>query len=427
MGAAPQLRDHDRDLGVLRPHYLSIFWEPLKQNPWDIVVGIAVVVVLVALNVVGIQEAANLNILLAVIDFATQLLLVVLGFVLIFNAETLRDNIHWGTAPTWASFALAIPVGMIAYTGIETVSNLAEEARDPVRSIPASIRLVAIAVFAIYFTLPAIALSALPVKEIDGELTTLLAVPPEEGASRTTLCSGLVENLGLSGFALDAIKVYVGVLAATILFIAANAGVIGASRITYSMASYRQIPGRVSAAAPAVQDSVALARRVRRDRLDPRHPAGADGLPGHDVLVRRDALVHRRARLDRGAARALPGPELALPRASNVRIARVDGRCSRSSAGSHRPGLARRRHAGAGHALGGSRLARARLRDLHRLPPAGRARADRGDGARADRLRPGARARVPAPARPVLRARPPTTRSTSRPGSRPNEARRSSR
>jgi APA family basic amino acid/polyamine antiporter len=224
------------------PHYLSIFWQPLKQNPWDIVVGIAVVVVLVALNVVGIQEAANLNILLAVVDFATQLLLVVLGFALIFSPETLADNIHWGTAPTWSSFALAIPVGMIAYTGIETVSNLAEEARDPVRSIPASIRLVAIAVFAIYFTLPAIALSALPVKEIHGELTTLLALPPEEGGFANDPVLGLIDNLGLSGFTLDAMKIYVGILASTILFIAANAGVIGASRITYSMASYRQFP-----------------------------------------------------------------------------------------------------------------------------------------------------------------------------------------
>ena len=96
--------------------------------------------------------------------------------------------------------------------------------------------------FAIYFTLPAIALSALPVKEIDGELTTLLALPPEEGGFANDPVLGLVENLGLSGFALDAIKIYVGILAATILFIATNAGVIGASRITYSMASYRQFP-----------------------------------------------------------------------------------------------------------------------------------------------------------------------------------------
>ena len=145
------------------PHYLSIFWEPLRTNPWDVIVGIAVVLLLVAINIVGIQEAAALNILLAVVDFATQLLLVLLGFFLVFNPHTLSANIHWGTAPTWSNFALAIPVAMIAYTGIETVSNLAEEARDPRRSIPSSIRLVAIAVFAIYFTLPLVALSALPV------------------------------------------------------------------------------------------------------------------------------------------------------------------------------------------------------------------------------------------------------------------------
>jgi basic amino acid/polyamine antiporter, APA family len=224
------------------PHYLSIFWGPLKDNPWDIVVGIAVILVLVLLNIVGIQEAAKLNILLAVIDFATQLLLVLLGFYLIFSPEILTDNVHWGVAPTWSNFALAIPVAMIAYTGIETVSNLAEEARDPVRSIPGSIRLVAIAVFAIYFTLPAIALSALPVTEVDGEFVTLLGLGPEEGGFANDPVLGVIEHLGLSGLTLDVLKIYVGVLAATILFIAANAGVIGASRITYSMSSYRQLP-----------------------------------------------------------------------------------------------------------------------------------------------------------------------------------------
>src|SRR5437879_4371160 len=56
------------------PHYLSIFWEPLKTNPWDIVGGTIVIVLLVALNIVGIREAAGLNIFLAVIDFRTQLL-----------------------------------------------------------------------------------------------------------------------------------------------------------------------------------------------------------------------------------------------------------------------------------------------------------------------------------------------------------------
>jgi APA family basic amino acid/polyamine antiporter len=224
------------------PHYLSIFWGPLRENPWDIVGGGIVIVLLVTLNIVGIQESANVNIGLALIDFATQVLLVLLGFALIFSPHVLSSNIHWGVAPTWSQFLLAIPVAMIAYTGIETVSNLAEEARDPVKNIPRAISFVAVAVFVIYFTLPWIALSALPVtKTADGHYQTLLGLGPPEGFSNDPVL-GLVENLGVHGTALSALKVYVGLLAATILFIATNAGVIGASRITYAMASYRQLP-----------------------------------------------------------------------------------------------------------------------------------------------------------------------------------------
>ena len=224
------------------PHYLSIFWEPLRDNPWDVVGGSIVIALLVALNVVGIREAAGLNIFLAVVDFATQLLLVVLGFVLIFSPSILIDNVHFGTAPTWGDFFLAIPVGMIAYTGIETISNLAEEARDPPRDIPRSIRLVALAVFAIYFTLPLIALSALPVKNVGGEYQTRLGLSPDEGGFANDPVLGLVKNLNLHGVLLDSLQIYVGLLAATILLIATNAGVIGASRITYAMATYRQLP-----------------------------------------------------------------------------------------------------------------------------------------------------------------------------------------
>ncbi|MHB1242952.1 MAG: amino acid permease [Gaiellaceae bacterium] len=224
------------------PHYLSIFWEPLNTNPWDIVVGAVVIVVLVSLNVVGVSEAAKLSVTLAVVDLGTQVLLVLAGVALVFSPEILVDNIHWGVAPTWSNLALAVPVAMLAYTGVETVSNLAEEVRDPVKSVPSAYRLVAFAVFAIFFTLPFVALSALPVELIDGELTTLLALSPEEGGYANDPVLGVVENLGLEGALLDAAQIYVGVLAATILFIATNAGVIGASRITYSMATYRQLP-----------------------------------------------------------------------------------------------------------------------------------------------------------------------------------------
>ena len=224
------------------PHYLSVFWEPLNTNPWDVAGGAVVIVLLVGLNMIGVQEAAKLSITLAVVDFATQVLLVILGFALVFNPEILVENVHWGVAPTWSSLAVSIPVAMLAYTGVETVSNLAEEARDPVRTVPSAYKLVAGAVFAIYFTLPLVALSALPVERIEGELTTRLALPPEDDGFANDPILGLVENLGLEGWVLSTTQVYVGILAATILFIATNAGVIGASRITYSMATYRQLP-----------------------------------------------------------------------------------------------------------------------------------------------------------------------------------------
>src|SRR3712207_1506475 len=166
------------------PHYIGgLFWEPLQSAPGDIVFGAGVIAVLAAVNVVGIKESAGVNVLLAVIDFLTQLLLVVVGAVLVLSPQTLVDNVELGVAPTWTNFLLAIPIGMIAYTGIETVSNMAEEAKDAAATIPGAINRVRLAVYAIYFTLPAVALSALPVRRDPdtGEHFTLLGRPEEEG------------------------------------------------------------------------------------------------------------------------------------------------------------------------------------------------------------------------------------------------------
>src|SRR5215217_5218588 len=164
------------------PHYLGgLFWEPLRSSPGDIVFGIAVVIALSAVNIVGVKESAGLNIALAVVDFLTQLLLVLVGVVLVLSPETLVNNVELGVAPTWKDFLIAIPVGMIAYTGIETISNLAEEARDERKTIPAAIKRVVIAVFAIYATLPMVALSALPVEKVDGKYQTLLGLPENQG------------------------------------------------------------------------------------------------------------------------------------------------------------------------------------------------------------------------------------------------------
>jgi basic amino acid/polyamine antiporter, APA family len=223
------------------PHYLGVFWAPLGESPADIIAGIGVVAVLAGLNVVGVKESAGLNVFLAVADFLTQVLLVVVGVVLVLSPETLVSQVDFGTAPTMKDFLIAIPVAMVAYTGIETVSNLAEEARDYERTIPRGIGAVVAAVAAIYVFLPAIALSALPVR--DGK--TQLGLTKEEGGFADDPVLGVVRNLDLPEFLAGPAEIYVGVLAATILFIATNAGLIGVSRLTYSMGQHRQLPERL--------------------------------------------------------------------------------------------------------------------------------------------------------------------------------------
>jgi basic amino acid/polyamine antiporter, APA family len=222
------------------PHYLGVFWEPLRSSPADIAVGMAVIVILGLLNVIGVREAAGVNIVLAFIDLVTQLILVVVGVVLVLSPETLVQNVDFGTYPTVTDFLIAIPIGMIAFTGIETISNMAEEARDFGSTIPRAMRGVVVAVIAVYAFLPSVALSAMPVE--GGR--TLLGLTEEEGGFAGDPVLGIVKNMDL-GMLQGAAEIYVGVLAATILFIATNAGIIGVSRLTYSMGQYRQLPERV--------------------------------------------------------------------------------------------------------------------------------------------------------------------------------------
>ena len=227
------------------PHYLAVFWEPLGESPTDIIAGIIVVALLGTLNIVGVKESAGVNIGFAVADFLTQVVLVIVGVVLVFDPELLVRQIDLGTTPTIGDFLIAIPVAMVAYTGIETISNMAEEAKDYGKTIPRGIGLVVGAVAVIYTFLPAVALSAMPVK--NGE--TLLALPKEEGGYADDPVLGVVQNMDLGSLEHPA-EIYVGILAATILFIATNAGILGVSRLSYSMGQHRQLPELLRALHP---------------------------------------------------------------------------------------------------------------------------------------------------------------------------------
>jgi len=299
------------------PNYLAVFWPVLKTWPSNTIGGIVTVIVLVIINVVGIKEAARLNIVLAILDLMTQILLMVLGVILLVAPKLLFAQVIWGVAPTWRQLIYGISIGTVAYTGIETVSNMAEEAARPDRDVPRAINYVLAAVLVVYAGISITALSAMPVKynvmpvdSATGKTAELAVVardpkmpngpfvfkaepPPgnpddnvylpailkgsqwyiqplsptgpvyvQNGTDYTRLYGshlgsvyredpvvGIVNNLPSSLGWLEAIlRPWVGILAATILIIATNAGLIGVSRLAYSMGQHRQVPpflGRV--------------------------------------------------------------------------------------------------------------------------------------------------------------------------------------
>jgi basic amino acid/polyamine antiporter, APA family len=221
------------------PHYMAAFFPALGHGPWDVIGGAAIVAILALLNIRGLGESTKVNIFLAITDLLTQVALVVLGAIVILNPDLLVSQVHLGTAPTYSQLIFALSISMLAYTGIETVSNMAEEAKDPGEQVPRAVNHVLIAVIGLYVGISIIAMSALPVTQnAAGHYSTALGTTYKDDP-----ILGIVSALDLHGWMLTAARYYIGALAATILIIATNAGMIGISRLSWSLAEHRQLPG----------------------------------------------------------------------------------------------------------------------------------------------------------------------------------------
>lgn len=218
------------------PNYFGVFWPLWLDFPWNVIGGIAIVGMLMWINVIGVKETARLNIGLAVLDLVTQIVLVVVGFIFLLNWRVLFANIEWGVAPTWGQALYGLSFAMIAYTGIETVSNMAEETANPEKTIPQSVMLVFLAVLVVFTGISLIALSAMPVVQVDGKYTTELTEVYLEDP-----VVGIAQKLPIPALR-RTMELWIGALAVTILVIATNAGLIGVSRLTFSMGIHQQLP-----------------------------------------------------------------------------------------------------------------------------------------------------------------------------------------
>ena len=221
------------------PHYLSaaLGVEALADDPWDVVVSVCVVCGIGAVRLLrrpGIR-GYGVGVAVAVLDLGVQVLLVVLGLALLFSPDALTQGTELGVSPSWHDIAFALPLAMLAYTGLETVANLAEEARRPRVDIPRALFGAIGGVVVLYVGIAVVGLSAFPASDGETALGTDWLLAP---------LIGIVDELGaeLPAVVGDVLRVFVGLSGALILLAAATTSVSGFGRLAYSLGEHDMLP-----------------------------------------------------------------------------------------------------------------------------------------------------------------------------------------
>lgn len=245
------------------PPYLAYFWPALKEPVVSTFSSMVIIVFLMLINVVGIKESSRLNIFVIFIDIATQVVLIVLGAILLLrpNPQVLFEHMFGqGNWPSTNNLVFGIALAALCFTGVESVSQLGEETRRPEKRMPQAYVLMTVVVLILFAGISLVALTAMtpqqlgdpvngwardPVAGIANAVSEALS--PEVIASRI---SGEPAVVIVIIWVLDLLKTLlpavVAVLAATILLIATNAGLLGISRLTHNLSSHRQLPAGLS-------------------------------------------------------------------------------------------------------------------------------------------------------------------------------------
>jgi APA family basic amino acid/polyamine antiporter len=220
------------------PHYLTPIWGGFGDPGWEIGVAAAVIAaacVLNILNVTGRGRGRSLA-LLALADLGLQLAVIVVGALVVMHPERLTEQLHLFSDPNFTDIVYASVVAMLAYAGIEAASDLAPDINVDRRDLKRIASLGAIAVPLVYAGMAAIALMAVPV----------VAGP---NGPETALGGKFVEEpvLGVvsafhPAWVADSMRWMVALIAAPVLFWAANTSMLGVSRHIYTLAINRQIP-----------------------------------------------------------------------------------------------------------------------------------------------------------------------------------------
>jgi APA family basic amino acid/polyamine antiporter len=239
------------------PHYFAGAFgqQALRESPWDALIACSLIVVIAGIRIFRRTRLHLGALAVALLDLVVQGLLVLLGLALLLSPDTLRDGLGFASGQDWGDLAFALPLAMLAYTGLETVANLAEEATEPGRTLPRSLFSAIGLVVLVTVLIGAIGLSAYPVSNGEtalGEEWLELPLVGIAAAFDGQLPSGLV----------DALEVAVGISGVLILVGAATTSFSGITRLTYSLAEHGSLPrefARLERRAVVSSEAIAIA------------------------------------------------------------------------------------------------------------------------------------------------------------------------
>ena len=193
------------------------------------------ILAIAAVRLVRRSQLHTAGLVVAGLDLATQLLLVLLGAALLVSPDALTQGTDLGVSPTWDDLAFALPLAMLAYTGLETVANLAEEAREPGRTLPRSLFSAIGLVVLLTAAVAAVGLSAFPVENGRTALGDEWLKAPLAGIV-DALRAHVPDLVG------DALVMYVGLTGALVLLAAATTSMSGFTRLAHSLGEHHQLP-----------------------------------------------------------------------------------------------------------------------------------------------------------------------------------------
>ncbi|HZN21411.1 MAG TPA: universal stress protein [Gaiellaceae bacterium] len=214
--------------GLFVPHYVgaALGWEGITREPWDGILGVCVILGVVGFRLVRRAELYRIAVAVAALALLTHLLLIVLGLGFVFSPSDLTD-VDLGTAPAWGDLAFALALATLAYTGLETVANLAAEAREPGKTLPRSLFA---GIGLVVLVTAAIGLVSVSVPSVQEELEAPLVavVDALEGQ--------------LPAWSVDALRVFVGLGAVVVLVSAITTAISGTGRLAYALGRHDMLP-----------------------------------------------------------------------------------------------------------------------------------------------------------------------------------------